>query len=229
MLKIEELSFSYAKSPILEGLSLHIPKNSITTIIGGSGSGKTTLFKLIAGLLKPQKGEITLTTPPSYMMQEDLLLPWRTTLENITLPTELGNSHKNNERVNKLCNEVELTDHKNHYPHELSGGMRQRVALARTLIQERPLLLLDEPFGALDVALREQMYSLLLKIPNKTILLITHDFRDALMLSDTIYLLSEGKLTKRWDIPNEARKDPKTVGLYQQKLREATTKTPAKH
>lgn len=228
MLTIEDLFFSYGDRPTIDGLSLHLPRNSITTIIGGSGSGKTTLFKLIAGLLTPHKGKITLTGPLSYMMQEDLLLPWRTTLENIALPKELGRGFKEHDVADKLCNDVGLSDFKDCYPHELSGGMRQRVALARALLQKRPLLLLDEPFGALDVALREQMYSLLLEIPNKTLLLITHDFRDALTLSDTIYLLSEGKLTKRWDIPKEVRLDPKLAGLYQQELRNAITKTPAK-
>ncbi|MEM1283055.1 MAG: ATP-binding cassette domain-containing protein, partial [Chlamydiota bacterium] len=167
-------------------------------------------------------------TTPSYMTQKDLLLPWRTVLENITLTYELGKNKvcqkKILEEARQLIEEVELSGCEEKFPHELSGGMRQRVSLARALLQKKPLLLLDEPFASLDVQLREQMYVLLNKIHknhNTTILLITHDFRDALSLSDHIFLLANGSITKQWRVEESHRTNPTTMGTLHEELRQS--------
>jgi NitT/TauT family transport system ATP-binding protein len=216
MLIINNLSFCYEDQIVVKNLSLDVKKGEITTILGPSGCGKTTLFRLISGLLPSEPGKITVAGQSypissqsiSFMMQEDLLIPWRTVLDNILLLKELGPEKNGKEcsikKALHLLKEVNLEGCENLFPRELSGGMRQRVALARSLLQNRPLLLLDEPFGALDFRTRETMYQLLIEIQkryNKTILLITHDFNDALALSNNIHVLSDAHLSKAWKIP----------------------------
>lgn len=240
MLDIESLSFSYQNNRLLNHLNLFLEAGTIGTLIGASGSGKTSLFRLIAGLLKPQKGSISIANCPhpqassyvTYMMQEDLLLPWRNVIGNILLTAELGRGccqksplycNKESMRLQalNLLQDIEMAEYENYYPEQLSGGMRQRVALARSLLLKRPLLLLDEPFGALDVSLREQMYALLRRIQIKhgiTILMVTHDFRDALSLSDKIFLLKKGEITQEWDVPGTIRHDPESMGKLQAEL-----------
>lgn len=212
MLSVKKVSFSYEKRKILSHLSLFLEAGQIGTLIGSSGSGKSTLFKLLTGLCEPEEGAISINGDTflhkqvSCMMQEDLLLPWRNVLSNVTLCSELGTEKidlkQKQSEAKDLLRELGLGDYIFHFPDQLSGGMRQRVSLARALIQNRPLLLLDEPFAALDVLLREQMYDLLQTIRAKygtTILLVTHDFRDALSLSDKIFLLSGGQISREWD------------------------------
>ncbi|MFT4553464.1 MAG: NitT/TauT family transport system ATP-binding protein [Chlamydiales bacterium] len=217
MLKITKLSFGFESNRVLKDLSLHVKKGEIVSILGPSGCGKTTLFRLISALLPLQKGCISISgksSPESsqdisYMMQEDLLIPWRTILDNVTLLHELGKEKKDlvaiKAKALDLLKELGLEGCESLYPKELSGGMRQRVALARSLLQNRPLLLLDEPFGALDFRTRENMYQLIVNLQQrykKTILLITHDFNDALALSHKIHVLSDGKLSEAWDAPS---------------------------
>lgn len=216
MLKIQNLSFSFPQNSLLSKLSLHVEEGKIISILGSSGSGKTTLLRLIAGLIQAEEGQILIAGHRhpkanfylSYMMQEDLLLPWRKTIDNVTVLTELGKGassrKENRKKAIELLQEVGLKGCENMYPSQLSGGMRQRTALARSLLQNRPLLLLDEPFGALDVKNRESMYRLILQMQkryNKTLALVTHDFNDALNLSDEIYLLRDGRLEKIWTAP----------------------------
>lgn len=211
MLSVQNVSFSYEKRSILKDLSLFLEAGQIGTLIGSSGSGKSTLFKLLTGLCQPHGGVISINGDlkpqqnVAYMTQEDLLLPWRNVLSNVTLCMELGKAAKDpstlREEALTLLSELGLADYAHHFPDQLSGGMRQRVSLARALVQKRPLLLLDEPFAALDVILREHMYEILRGIRQKygtTILMVTHDFRDALSLSDKIYLLSNGKISHEW-------------------------------
>ena len=199
MLCLKDVHFAYDK-PILKGVSLEVASGEILALIGTSGSGKTTLFRLITGLLKPDQGEITSAGLATYMQQEDLLLSWRTVLQNVLLPFELGQASPLPEKqAHRLLNLVGLSGYADAYPEELSGGMRQRVSLARALLQDRPLMLLDEPFGSLDVLIREQLY-LLLKQTKKTLLLVTHDFRDALELADRILVLSDGQIVGNFSV-----------------------------
>lgn len=220
MLELDRLFFSFSTVNILENFSLRLFPGEIGSLIGVSGSGKTTLFKLISGLLSPLHGTISIASSPfahqqvAYMAQDDLLLPWRNVLGNLLLVGELGkqcNKKNLHEEALFYLQEVGLKGYENVYPHQLSGGMRQRVSLARILMQKRPLLLLDEPFAALDIGLREKMHSLLKNIRQKhgiTMLVITHDFRDALSLSDRIFLLSKGQLAKEWLVNDTICFDP---------------------
>ncbi len=225
MLKVKDLSFAYGDKKIIHNLSVNIQMGSIATLIGASGSGKTTLFKLLTNIIRPSDGsiEILRNQQASYMTQQDLLLPWRTVLENVVLPHELGRAQAVDiNKAKSLIREVQLTDCENRYPTELSGGMRQRVSLARALMLDRPLLLLDEPFASLDVSLREQMYDLLRSIQERrgtTILMITHDFRDAVSLSNHIYHLGNGSIEHEWHISEEQRNDPVAMTMLTEELR----------
>lgn len=231
-LTIENLSHCYSSQKVLQQISFNLQKNEIACLLGASGSGKTTLFKILAGICPIQEGMITYNHSQStyqnliaYLTQEDLLLPWRTVLQNMTLTSELGyrpaEKKQRDEEALNLLQEMGLQDYANSYPSELSGGMRQRINLARALLLKRPLLLLDEPFTGLDVHLREQFYELLLRLKEEkklTILFITHDFRDALTLSDRILFLKEGKIYQTWSVGEVERKAPEKMF---QELRQA--------
>lgn len=220
-----DVHFSFGSKKIFQGATLSLKEGEIASIIGRSGAGKTTLFRLISGGLRPDKGTIYWERPPAFLHQESLLLPWRTVLDNLLLVTELG---KNNflrkfslEKAFFLLERVGLKHCASLYPHQLSGGMQQRVSLARALLQESPLLLLDEPFASLDVLAREELYSLLQEIRDefkKTILFITHDFRDALALSDRILVLNGGIIASEFKIDVL---DPLEKEVLHQSLREA--------
>lgn len=183
--------------------NMKIPEGKFISIIGPSGCGKSTLFNMIAGLLKPTSGQVLLdgenivgkSGHVGYMLQKDLLLPWRTILSNVILGMELrGVSKKDAEgRALPLLKKYGLGGFEYHYPSELSGGMRQRAALLRTLLYDQDVILLDEPFGALDAQTRLLMQTWLLQIWEdfkKTVLFVTHDIDEAIYLSDEIYVLS---------------------------------------
>lgn len=234
ILQINHLSFSFNKTSVLKNLSLELNRGEITALIGVSGAGKSTLFKLITGILDPVEGSIFINGHPrqpkqvSYLTQENLLLPWRTVLGNLTLLGELGKQEYNRDQLRRnaleILDAVGLAGKESLFPDQLSGGMRQRVSLARALLQKSPLLLLDEPFGSLDICLRDQMYTLLRKIQSEyktTMLLITHDFRDALVLADSIHHLADGYICHRWEINHEIRQDGTSLLKLQQEMKDA--------
>jgi len=238
LLKVEKVSFSFGEIPILHEIDLELETGEIAALIGTSGSGKSTLFKLITGILEPSIGSIYINDSlrksehVSYMMQEDLLLPWRSVLGNLTLLAELGKTSLNIPEIEReameILKEVGLAEKEFLFPDQLSGGMRQRVSLARALLQKRPLLLLDEPFGSLDIHLRDQMYALLKKIHLKhktTILLVTHDFRDALSLADSVYHLAEGQISNKWNIDPEIRGSPHVLAQLQDRMKDSLALT----
>ena len=173
------------------------------TLVGPSGSGKSTLFSLLAGLLDPEHGEIWLDGQLrqerignfGYMPQRDLLLPWRSVTANVAIPLELGGMDRTVacERAEKMLAHFGLEDFGDLYPSALSGGMRQRAALLRTILTEQDVLLLDEPFGALDALTRRELQDWLLNLwqeYSKTIFFITHDVDEALYLGDRVLVLS---------------------------------------
>lgn len=189
--------------PTLNNISLSISKGEFVSIIGPSGCGKSTLFNLISGLEQPDQGRILLQDQDiigekghvSYMMQKDLLLPWRTILDNCILGLELRQIPKAEARKKamQMLQEFNLEKFASSYPPHLSGGMRQRVAFLRTMLADKEILLLDEPFGALDALTKSEMHDWLAQICQKyhpTVLFITHDVEEALFLSDRIYVLS---------------------------------------
>ena len=200
VLEVKNISFTYKGEGILiDNISFSLEKNEFLSIVGSSGCGKSTIIKLIAGIEKVGTGNISgLST--GYMPQKDLLLPWRTVLENILLPVELNKKSlaEGKEKTEEYLKKLNLYEYKDKLPHELSGGMRQRVSFLRTLLTEADILLLDEPFSALDAITKEYLQKWLLdtlKEFNKSIVFITHDINEALYLSDRI-LVCENKPLK---------------------------------
>jgi len=186
---------------------MDVKAGEFVSIIGASGSGKSTLFKLITGLLEPNVGEIRIKGENAgnrlgkvgYMPQKDLLLPWRTVIDNVALPLEVrkDTSQQKIPMIREWLTRFGLAEVEKAYPDELSGGMRQRVAFLRTITMGQDLLLLDEPFGALDSLTKRNMHSWLLGLweeLQKTVLFITHDLEEAVLLSDRIYLLGRESL-----------------------------------
>ena len=184
---------------IFKAACLDIPAGAWTCLLGRSGVGKTTILKLIAGLDehitftgdmsssdgKPLAGRIAL------MSQTDNLLPWLSVRGNIMLGSRMRQEHSQSEQADALIERVGLTEFSDRKPHTLSGGMRQRVALARTLMEDRPIMLLDEPFSALDAGLRAEMQELAAELfTGKTVLLITHDPAEAARMGDRLYLMT---------------------------------------
>ncbi len=189
----------------LDDISFSIKERDFSSIVGPSGCGKTTILSLTAGLLVPSDGEIILNGKPiqkndsriGYMFQRDHLFEWRTIWQNIILGLELQKMNKNPENLafaEELLKKYDLYNFKNKKPRQLSGGMRQRVALIRTLVLEPELLLLDEPFSALDFQTRlkvcDDVYDII-KSEKKTALLVTHDISEALSMSDKIIILTK--------------------------------------
>lgn len=199
---------------VLDNLNFSVDDREFIALLGPSGCGKSTLFNVISGLLTPDAGTIYLdgeyiygdTGNCAYMQQKDLLLPWRTVLKNVLIGPEI---HKEPLDIAKAEAEHRLAQlglggFENSYPMQLSGGMRQRVALVRTLLFRKEILLLDEPFGALDAMTRTVMQSILLDIwteERQTVLLITHDVEEALLLADKIYVLTARPATLKAEIP----------------------------
>lgn len=198
----------YGETNALSNLSFTVKETEFISIIGPSGSGKTTILSLIAGLIKASKGkvifkgeEIKKTSENiGYMLQRDELFSWRTIEKNVFLPLEIKkcNTLENRNRVLSLIEKYDLKDFKKSFPSELSGGMRQRVALIRTLATSPDLLLLDEPFSALDAQTRlkvcDDVYSII-KGEKKTAILVTHDISEAISLSDRIIVLTKRPAT----------------------------------
>jgi ABC-type nitrate/sulfonate/bicarbonate transport system ATPase subunit len=188
---------------VLQKVDFSAADGEFVSVIGPSGCGKSTLFTLMAGLDVPDDGTIEIGQAPidrnthavAYMPQKDLLFPWRSVVRNVTLPLEIQGVNKPEaaRRAEDLFPIFGLDGFQKSYPFTLSGGMRQRAALMRTVIQDRPLMLLDEPFGALDSLTRTEMQDFLLDIWGRfrhTIVFITHDVREAIYLSDRIYVMT---------------------------------------
>lgn len=208
ILTLDKISLSYQteKDEIraLESISFSVDEGEFVAIIGPSGCGKTSILSIIAGLLKPSGGEITIKGKPlekgktsiGYMLQKDELFPWRTIMENAYLPLEVkrDKSEKSKEKVNELLKKYGLWEFRKKYPRQLSGGMRQRAALIRTMASSPDLLLLDEPFSSLDyqtrLAVCDDLYEIIRR-ENKTTVLVTHDISEALSTADRIIVLSK--------------------------------------
>jgi len=201
-LSIRHLSHRFGNTVALDEINLDIAAGEFVCVLGASGCGKSTLFNVVSGLLKANAGRIALDGEDisgqpgrvGYMLQKDLLLPWRTVLGNITLGASLttGASRQDRDRAAELATRYGLGDFLHHYPRGLSGGMRQRVALMRTLAAGRSLMLLDEPFGALDSQTRLGMQQWLLQVwreQKRTVLFVTHDVDEAIFLADRVVVM----------------------------------------
>ena len=210
----------------LANIDLRFSEGEFVCILGPSGCGKTTLFNIIAGLQIPTDGEIWCdgknisgrSGVVGYQLQKDLLLPWRTVVDNVILGLEIHGTPKREarERVLPLIRRYGLGGFESHYPAQLSGGMRQRVALLRTLLYNRDVVLFDEPFAALDAQTRTKMQEWLLDTWGefkKTILFVTHDIEEAVFLSDSIYVLSRrpGRVVTKIPVPLRRPRDHRMV------------------
>ncbi|MGJ7572540.1 ABC transporter ATP-binding protein [Variovorax sp. RB2P76] len=233
-----------AQTVAVSGVNLRIAKSEFVTLVGPSGCGKSTLFNMIAGLLPPDDdGSLLFGGAPqrdgqllgkvSFMPQRDLLFPWRTVLDNAILALEVEGVPRKEarERARAMLPEFGLAGFANHYPHQLSGGMRQRVALMRTFLFERDLMLLDEPFGALDALTRTRMQHWLLELwarHRRTVLFITHDIDEAILLGDKVLVMTArpGTVKSETVIDLPRPRDPSVVltpefiGLKQRLLAE---------
>jgi ABC-type nitrate/sulfonate/bicarbonate transport system ATPase subunit len=203
---------------VLHDVSFDVPSGQIVAILGPSGSGKSTLLNMAAGLLQPDRGRVILRGQETtgavdwsrvgYMFQDDRLLPWRVAVKNVSLALEAGSvpAPERKERARAGLALVGLADFAETYPHQLSGGMRSRVALARSLVTEPDILLMDEPFSRLDAQTRGAMHRELLRIQElrrMTILFVTHDVEEAVVLADHIVVLSArpGRVRQRVAVP----------------------------
>lgn len=194
---LKHLSVVIDGKTIISDLSLEIPARSFFSILGRSGVGKTTILRSIAGLIIPHEGSIrssgekSIPTQLAYMAQEDLLLPWLTVENNVILGARLRGAAPDRDRARRLIEAVGLIDNFNARPTKLSGGMRQRVALARTLYEDQPIVLMDEPFSALDYVTRLSVQSTAAELlRGRTTVLVTHDVSEACRLSSHIYVLN---------------------------------------
>jgi ABC-type nitrate/sulfonate/bicarbonate transport system ATPase subunit len=203
ILSLKGVEKTFGSKHALASLDLDVERGSFISVVGPSGCGKSTLFNLVSGLLTPDKGAVSIddrdvtgtTGHVGYMLQKDLLVPWRTVLGNITLGAALNRrvTAADKAQAREFATKYGLADFMYHYPGSLSGGMRQRVALMRTLALNHSLLLLDEPFGALDAQTRFDMQAWLLDVwqdTERTVLFITHDVDEAIFLSDRVLVMS---------------------------------------
>ena len=203
LLRIENLSKSYDSTVAIENTSFEVPENSFVSIVGPSGCGKSTLLRIAAGLARASKGRILVRGKEvrgpirdvGMVFQAPVLLPWRTTLGNILFVAEMGGervaSHK--ARAHELMELAGLSGFEKSYPHELSGGMQQRAAICRAMLLKPSLILMDEPFGALDVITRERMgfaLQTLWEESRSTVLFVTHSITEAVLLSDTVLVMT---------------------------------------
>lgn len=249
-LQISGLSKSFdtdeGRLPVVQNLTFDIKERDFVSLIGPSGCGKTTIFNIVAGLLPYDGGTMTfrgervdgLRGRIGYMMQKDLLFPWRTVLQNCLLGVEMAPAKREGARDRALSwlRTLGMSDFANAYPSTLSGGQRQRVALIRTLVMDPDILLLDEPFSALDYQTRLHLEGVLMKAveeAGKTVILITHDIDEAVALSKRVVVLSgrPARVKAIHDIdiasdnPVGSRADPKFHGYFKQLCSELDIQT----
>jgi NitT/TauT family transport system ATP-binding protein len=206
----------------LDDVSFSIQEGEFIALLGPSGCGKSTILSIIAGIFKQTSGKVLLQGQSigdsemaiGYMLQQDYLFPWKTIMDNVLLGPKISKTLGEDARklAYQMLEEVGLSDVAEHYPSSLSGGMRQRVALVRTLINDPKILLLDEPFSALDYQTKlklEELVAQLLKTYNKTTILVTHDIGEAIAMSDKIFIMdaNPGTISKTFEVPIELRNE----------------------
>jgi NitT/TauT family transport system ATP-binding protein len=236
VLEFRDVSLKYQMSgkplAVIDHVSFAVGQAEFVSIVGPSGCGKTTLLRMVSGLNPVEEGVVSfrgeaITKPlrnVGIAFQNPVLLPWRTTLHNVLLPLEIVPAHKRRLKAHRaeyvaaaqeLLTTVGLKDFQNHYPWQLSGGMKQRASLCRALIHQPELLLLDEPFAALDAFTREDMWELLQRLWERTqctSMLVTHDLREAIFLSDTVYVMGPRPSTVVYTLKVELPR-PRTLDM----------------
>lgn len=225
VISLKNVSKSFDKDEILKDISIDVKKGEFASILGPSGCGKSTLFNIITGIIPKDSGEIYVSSDIGYMQQKDLLLPWKTVLENVVLPLDIKGENKKESRkkAEEYMEIMGLRGYEKKYPYELSGGMKQRASFLRTFLSSKEIMLLDEPFGALDSITKGNMQKWILDMKNvleRTILFITHDIEEAVFLSDSIYVLGSrpGVIKEKFNL--EFFKDNKKERLFSPELLE---------
>lgn len=213
-LSINDLSVNYDQLQVVENLRFDVADNKITSLIGPNGCGKSTAIKAIAGITS-YSGKIIASKKIAYLPQKGSLMPWLSVTDNILLPAKLKELDltKAKKSCEKYLHDFGLNEFSDYYPHQLSGGMCQKVALIRTVLYQPDLVLIDEPFSALDAITRLQMQDWFLKLTQRekfACLLVTHDINEAIALSDTIFALSRrpAKIVEEFKITSALRQDP---------------------
>lgn len=218
---------SFRSTDVLENINIELKEGELVSIVGPSGCGKSTIFNILTDLIKLDKGKAEINGEVSYMYQKDLLLPYKTILDNVSLPLQINGVSKKKAREEALSyfEVFDLQGYENSYPHELSGGMKQRANFLRTFICSNDIMLLDEPFGALDSITKRSIQEWFLHIRkkvNSTILLITHDIDEAIMLSDRIYVLSNkpARIKEEFDLNEDIfnKEDLEKRALLKEKI-----------
>ena len=194
-LRVANVSLSFGTVEVFQNLSVEIEHGEFVAVVGPSGCGKTTLLNLFSQFIKPSSGKVVCAARARMVYQHDSLFPWQTVSENIALGLRhLNDNAERSRQLGDMLRLINLEGFENHYPHQLSGGMRQRVELARALIGDSDILLLDEPFSSLDyltrIRLRNELARMLYKLP-RTVVLVTHDIEEAAQLADRIIVLSD--------------------------------------
>lgn len=220
MIEVEDLNFAYQTEKVLDNINLNVKKGESLAVIGPSGCGKTTLLYLLAGLEKADRGTIKINDQPlagirdksGVILQDYGLFPWKTVYNNLALGLKIREikAQKIKTKVNSALKRLKIFELKDKYPAELSGGQKQRVAVGRSLVLEPDLLLMDEPFSALDALTREEMQNLILEIHNResfTFVLVTHDIAEAAFLGHKIAVIKEGELAALLENPHFGEKN----------------------
>ena len=211
MLQVADLTLGYGAEPVVQGVNLRVNPRQVVSLVGPSGSGKSSMLRAIIGLQRPIAGDVRLDVDRSevgILFQDDALLPWRSALDNAALGLRARGwcRAESLAAAGQWLRRLGLVGFDDRYPGRLSGGQRKRVALAQVLVLKPRLLLLDEPFSALDAIVRHRMYQDLLDLVEEqgiALLLVTHDLEEALALSDVTYLLSAGpraRIARRYDV-----------------------------
>lgn len=242
---LQSLSKNFPKRSVIKDLYLDIEPGSFVSIVGPSGCGKSTLLRLIAGLESVTSGKLQITPPAaskdvSFVFQEPNLLPWRTVAENVALPFELNpslekiNSADKKDLISNALKNVKLEDSAFLFPHELSGGMKMRVSLARALVSSPKLLLMDEPFAALDENTRFEMQDQLRELwlnEKMTVVFVTHSLFEAAYLSERIIILkgagAQKVLDQKLNLPNRRNEDLRTSESFNSVVREISARLKA--
>jgi NitT/TauT family transport system ATP-binding protein len=236
LIEFKNVSHSFGKRPIVTNVSLTVGESEFVCLIGPSGCGKTTLLRMVGGLLTPSEGEVLFNGRPvkgpekeiSFMFQDysKALLPWRTAAGNISLALEANNvpTAQRGARIKELLAKVGLANHADHYPAQLSGGMQQRVQIARCLAQEPAVLLMDEPFGALDAMTRQALQDEILRliaVSKTTVVFVTHDLEEAIYLGDRVVALypNPGRVAQVFDVRLPSPRDQLTTREHPEFLR----------
>lgn len=235
MIEVKDLDFAYQKEKVLKNINLEVKKGESLAVIGPSGCGKTTLLYLLAGLEQADRGAIKINSQllteirdkSGVILQDYGLFPWKTVYNNLALGLKIRSTagQEIEKKVNSALNRLKIAELKDKYPAELSGGQKQRVAVGRSLVLAPDLLLMDEPFSALDALTREEMQNLILEIhsrENFTYVLVTHDIAEAAFLGHKIAVIKEGKIAAVLENPHfgeKALREKEEFFELQKKLR----------